>query len=472
MKMIINGKSTDSSNNTSIEVFNPATSMPIDSVPAAAKEDLEFALDTAKKGVKIWSSYSFEKRYEILCNAADRLLEAKELLAETLCKENGKPYSDALNEVIGATKVFRGYAEKMRHLYKEVIPDEDSLILLSYDPLGVVACIVPFNFPVDLYSHKVAPALAMGNAVIVKPATVTPLANILMTQIILDAGVPTEALQIVTGRGSDIGEYLSASPKVNAISLTGSTEAGISVYENAAKHMARVSLELGGNDAMIILKDSDIDHAVDCSINSRTMNSGQVCACMKRFVVHNSVKEEFTKRLVSKLKELRMGDPFDADVVMGPLVSRKASEQVQEQVEHAVSQGASCILGGKCLDHAFFPVTVLTNVSRESDIANDMEIFGPVFPIIGFDTEEEAIEIANQTTYGLTGCVITNDYQHGYKIANQLDVGTASVNGSSIRPPSLPWTAHKMSGIGSEGFATTLLEMVDKKNIVLNGFFK
>lgn len=175
MKMIINGKATAASNNASIEVFNPATSMPIDSVPAATNEDLELALDTAKKGVKIWSSYSFEKRYEILCNVADRLLESKELLAETLCKENGKPYADALGEVIGATKVFRGYAEKMRHLYKEVIPDEDSLILLSYDPLGVVACIVPFNFPVDLYSHKVAPALAMGNAVIVKPATVTPL---------------------------------------------------------------------------------------------------------------------------------------------------------------------------------------------------------------------------------------------------------------------------------------------------------
>lgn len=472
MKMIINGSHVDSSDLSTIDVINPATSEVIDSIPSATHDDLEFALDTAKKGVKIWSDTPFEKRYEILCLVADKMLESREELANILAKENGKTYIDAFNEVTGASKVFRGYAEKMRHLYREIIPDDDSLIILSYDPLGVVACIVPFNFPIDLYAHKVAPALAMGNAVIVKPATATPLSNIMLTQIILDAGVPAEALQIVTGKGSNIGNYLSSSPKVNAVSLTGSTEAGMAVYENAARHMARVSLELGGNDAMIVLQDSDLDHAVKCGVESRTMNAGQVCACMKRFVVHNSVKDEFTRKLVAKLKEIKLGDPFDSETIMGSLISREASKQVESQVAHAVSQGAECILGGTCLEHAFFPPTVLTHVNKTDDIANNMEIFGPVFPIIGFDTVEEAIEIVNQTSYGLSACVITNDYQYGYKIANQLDVGITSVNGCTIRPASMPWTAHKMSGIGSEGFATTLLEMVDKKNIVLNGFFK
>lgn len=473
MKMIIGGKHVDAANGACIDVYNPATNELIDSVPSATKEDVEGALEIARKGAAKWAEVSIDERCDIMNKAAAMLLDAKKELATILTKETGKPYADAEGEVIGAAAVFRGYAEKARHLYKEVLPNETDLQVVTYSPLGVVACIVPFNFPIDLYSHKVAPALVMGNSVIVKPSSEAPLANILMTDIIIKAGVCSEALQIITGKGSVVGKQLTASEKVNAISMTGSTEAGLDAYQNAAKHMARVSLELGGNDPMLVLDDADIDSAVENAVFGRMMDCGQVCAAAKRFIVHNSVKEVFTSKLVSKLEQLKIGDPFDPETQVGTLISKKACEKVKEQIDATIAQGAKCVYGGKQLEYAFFQPTVLTDVTAEMDIAKDMEVFGPVFPIIGFDTDEQAIEIANQTMYGLSSGIISNDIKRATKMAGKIDAGTVVVGGSgAYRTAELPWPGHKFSGIGGEGISITLLEMVNKKNLVLRDILK
>ena len=361
--------------------------------------------------------------------------------------------------------------------------DKD-LQLVVHEPIGTVVAIVPFNAPLLLFSFKVASALAAGNAVIAKPPTDNPLFVLMCAELLWEAGVPGDALQVVTGSGSKVGNWLATDPRVNAVTLTGSTNVGLNIAQIMAKRLSPCCLELGGNDPFIVLEDADIDMSAKLAVATRTANSGQVCIAPKRFIVQNSVKEEFTAKVISLVKEVEMGFSKDvegdmdryfnmtsvnAKVLMGSIISEKSAKEIEQQVNHTIEQGAKLEVGGK-RDGAFYEATVLTNVTKDMDIAKDMEIFGPVIPIIGFDTVEEAIEIANSSEYGLSGSVMTNDWQKGMMVARSVQSGGMVVNGSSMyRNQMQPFGGYKMSGNGREGFVT-LGEMMQEKTIIFKGF--
>lgn len=472
MKMLIGGNKMDSVSGNTIDVFNPATGEKIDTIPSATQEDIELVLKNAQRGKVMWAETPLHERCRILVKFSQLIAEHREELARLISIDTGKSIKDARGEMARIDHSARGYAERANHLYSPVLSDaqagmEHDLFVTRREPLGVVVCVVPFNFPISLYTQKVVPALAMGNAVIIKPPTDSPLAVIRITELLLEAGVPGDAAQLVTGRGSLVGDCLAKSPLIDAITLTGSTGVGVAVAEACAKNLHHVHLELGGNDAMIIFEDVDVKAVASEAAQARSMNTGQTCAAPKRFIVQNSIREEFTNALISELKAIKVGNPSDDNTDVGCMVTEKAAITVEEQIELTVKQGAKIALGGKRYDRTFFPMTVLTDVTADMDVAKDMEIFGPVWPIIGFDTEEEAVAIANSSMYGLMGGVVTDDYKKCFRVAKQLECGGVVINGNgNYRPPESPFGGYKMSGLGREGISATLEEMSQIKTYI------
>lgn len=478
MKMLIGGKKTDSADQKVIEIINPATYELIDTVPSASIEDLDRVLDYAQQGKKEWANTPLYKRSKILLKYTEIVQEHKDELAEILCKETGKTIKESLHEIKSITGIITSFVERANHLYGISMPDnfigtENDVVFTRREPLGVVVCIIPFNYPASTFAYKIAPALAVGNAIIVKPASDNPLTIIRLTELLIEAGVPGNAAQVVTGSGSKVGNYLVGSPKINAVSLTGSTEVGVDTAKTAAKNLHHVHLELGGNDAMIICEDADIDLAVKQVVASRITNAGQICIATKRVIIHNAVKGEFTNKLIDKISNLKVGDPLDSNTDIGCLINEKAAINVENQVKYSIEQGAKCIYGGKRFNRTFFEPTVLTDVTANMDVAKDMEIFGPVFTIIGFDEIDEAIDIHNSTQYGLNGAIMTGDISKAMKVAVQLECGEVVVNGAGFyRNPAIAFGGYKMSGIGREGSSSTLEELSQVKTIVMKRILK
>lgn len=473
MKMVIGGKQVDASDGKVIEVVNPATGKVIDTVPSATKEDIQAAVDKAAAGQKIWAKVPVHKKADILMKFLGLVEENKEKLAQTLSQETGKPIREARAEIGNIPIAFRGFCERAKHLYSEMIPagreagQEKHVLLTVREPIGVVACVIPFNFPCDLFDQKVAPTLLAGNAAIVKPSTDNPLTLCMLTELLTEAGVTDGAIEIVTGRGSSVGTWLCGNPGVHAITLTGSTEVGIQTAKTGADHMAHIALELGGNDAFIVLPDGDVDLAVEELIWGRMYNGGQVCCASKRFLIHNSKKEEFTRKAIERIKKLKFGDPADETTDIACLISEGAAKKVESEVELTVRQGGKVLLGGK-RNGAYYEPTVIGDVPKDADVAKDLEIFGPVVPVIGFDTEEEAIEIANQSIFGLCGCVFTSDMKTAARVAGQLECGGVVINGASFfRSFEMPFGGYKYSGVGTEGVMSTFDEVTHTKTIVL-----
>lgn len=473
MKMIIGGQSVEASDGAVQEVVNPATHEVVDTVPMATIEDMDLALSNARKGFSAWSKVPLHKKIEILYAFEQLFKEVREDLIELGMQEMGKTKALAAGEINVATLLIRNFCEAARSLGGETFAPgnhpivEKDLVLTVREPWGVVLCLLPFNSPISLYVQKAIPALLMGNAVIVKPASDTPLCNIVMTELLLKSGIEPNAVQIITGSGSKVGKYIVSSKDIDVVSLTGSTEVGIQIAKECAEHLHRVSLELGGNDALIILEDADMDLAIHESFCGRHVHAGQICCASKRFIVQNSISEEFTNRLLEKIKAIKVGDPNDESTTFGPVTSEKAAIAVERQIQHTLSQGARLLFGGKRFNRTFIEPTLLTDVTPDMDIARDMEIFGPVWPIIGFDTIEEAIEIANNSIYGLSGGVITRDNGKAMKIARALQTGCCVFNGSGLyRSADQPFGGYKMSGIGREGGRFTLEEMSQLKTLV------
>jgi len=473
MKMIIDGKAVNAANNAVIEVTNPANGKVIDTVPAATEDDVKLAVEKAKAGQKIWAKVPVHERGDILIKFVELVEENKERLAQTLSQETGKPITEARGEIANIPIAFKAFVEKAKHLYGDVIPNgceknqEHHILMTVREPIGVVACVIPFNFPCDLFDQKVAPTLMAGNAAIVKPSTDNPLTLCILTELLVKAGVTDGAIQIVTGRGSQVGHWLCANPDVHAITLTGSTEVGIETYKTGAGHLAHIALELGGNDAFIVCEDGDVDLAVEELIWGRMYNTGQVCCASKRFLVHNSLKDEFTAKAVKRIKKIRRGDLADPDTQFGCLISEKAAIEVERQVNLTVEQGGEIVLGGK-RDGAFYDPTVIANVPKTADVVKDMEIFGPVVPITGFDTLDEAVEIANASIFGLCGCVFSDDMKKAWSVADRLECGGVVINGASFfRSFEMPFGGYKYSGIGTEGVLSTFDEVTRLKTIVL-----
>ena len=473
MKNLIGYDWKDSSNGNIIEVTNPATGELIDTVPNVSLDDVNEATRIAEIEQKKWAEVSIYERAEKIYKFVDLVEKNKDRLAKLLSDETGKPIKEAIAEIsnvkIGAT----AFVERAKHLYNDSFPvgqeagQEKTMQITIRQPIGVVVAILPFNFPSDLFCQKVPPALLMGNSIIVKPSNYNPLTLIEYVKLMLEAGVPAGVIQVLTGDGPTVGQALAANKKVHLVSLTGSTGAGIQTMETCSKNLTHVMLELGGNDAFIFLEDGDMDLAVKETIWGRLYNGGQVCCASKRFLIHNSRKQEFIDRMKEVISNLKVGDPSNMDTDMGPLINEQAAIRVEEFVNKTVAQGAKIVCGGK-REGAYYYPTILDNVTKDMDVAKDMEIFGPVISVIGFDTEEEAIEIANQSSYGLCGNVITKDYAKGIKIAHKLECGGAVVNGASFyRSFEMPFGGWKHSGIGNEGVMTTLQEMSRLKTIVL-----
>ena len=472
MKMIIDGKKVDSVSKETFDVIAPATGKVVDSVPKATAEDIEKAVTAAVKGQKEWEKFSVTERADVLYKFIDIVELNKESLAQTLCAENGKPITEARAEIGNIKIAFRAFAEHAKHYYGSIIPpgteagQENHIQMVTREPIGVVACIIPFNFPCDLYDQKVAPALMMGNAAIVLPSSDNPLTLMRLTEMRVEAGVPDGAIQCLTAPGA-VKDAAVSDPRVHLVTLTGSTEVGIGTAKIAAENLTHTALELGGNDAFIVLDDGDVDLAVDELIWARMYNTGQVCCASKRFLIHNSLKDEFAEKAVAKIKELNYGDPAKDETQIACLISEKAAIKVEKEVALTVEQGGRIILGGK-RDGAFYEPTVIVDVPKTADVAKDMEIFGPVVPIIGFDTDEEAIEIANSSVFGLSSCVFSKDQKRAFKVARAMEAGGAVINGASFfRSFEMPFGGWKHSGIGTEGVMSTFDEMTRVKTIVL-----
>ena len=473
VKNLIGYEWKDASNSAVIEVVNPATQELIDTVPNVTDEDVDTAVKVAVEEQKKWEKVSIYDRADILYKFVDLVEENKERLAVLLSNETGKPIKEARGEIANVRIGTRGFIEKAKHLYGKSIPEgseagqEKTIQFTKRYPIGVIAAIIPFNFPSDLFCQKVPPALMMGNSIIVKPSNYNPLTLIEYVKLMIEAGVPAGCIQILTGDGPTAGQALARHPGVHLVSLTGGTAAGIQTMGTASKNLTHVMLELGGNDAFIFLEDGDMDLAVKETIWGRLYNGGQVCCASKRFLIHNSRKQEFIDRMKEVISNLKVGDPMKEDTDMGPMININAAKRIEEQVNQMVAEGATVVCGGRREDAYYYP-TILDNVTKDMEVAKDMEIFGPVISVIGFDDVEEAIEIANQSSYGLCGCVISKDYSRAMKIADRLECGGAVVNGASFyRSFEMPFGGWKHSGIGNEGVMTTLEEMSRLKTIVL-----
>lgn len=449
----------------------------IDTVPDATPEMVDIAISAAQKGYQVWSKKTQYERNVILTRFIENFEAERESLAQLLAKENGKNIKQADGEFDSCHALFQGYMEKAAHMYGNVLPaggiqtsSPHDVVFTVREPIGVSVCLLPFNYPIDLFGHKIAPALVAGNAVIIKPPTDCPLTILRMVELLHKSGVPENVVQCITGRGRTIGDLLTGDPRVQIVSMTGSTATGIHIYETAARNLARVYLELGGNDAVIVCEDADLDLAVREVIGGRMGNMGQTCCGSKRFIVQKTVADAFADRLETALKQVTIGDPMDPNNDQGTLISIAAAKEVEEQVATTISQGAVCTLGGKAYGNGFFEATVLRSVTKDMDVAKDMEIFGPVFPIIPYETLDEAIAIANQSSYGLMGAILTSDMKKAVSAAMQMECGGVAINGSSCyRTSETPFGGYKKSGIGREGVSATLLEWTQEKTIALKG---
>lgn len=478
MKSLIGREWRDSSDGKVIEVYNPATNELIDTVPSLTKEDVEQAIDYADAHQKEWEAKSVIERCAVLSKFAQLVEQNKDELALLLSKETGKPIKEAYNEIANIQIGVPGYVEKVKHEYGDIIyrgteaGQENTIQYTIQQPLGVVVAIIPFNFPSDIFINKVPPALLMGNAVILKPASVNPLTLTRYVELLVEAGVPAGIISVVHGSGSVVGKALTSSKKVDMVSLTGSTAAGIDAAKNCAEHCAHSSLELGGNDAFILCADGDMDLAIEETVWGRLYNTGQVCCASKRFLIENSVKDEYIRRMVEKINSLKVGNPQDMGTDIGCLVSEEAAIEVERQVNETIAAGAKLVIGGK-RNGAFYEPTILDNVTPDMAVAKDMEIFGPVITVIGFDDLDEAVKIANSSIYGLSGSIITKDISKAIKISEKMECGGFVINGASFfRSFEQPFGGWKYSGIGNEGIMTTLKEMSRMKTVILKNVTK
>jgi acyl-CoA reductase-like NAD-dependent aldehyde dehydrogenase len=477
MNMLIDGQWVSSSDGMIRVVRNPGTGDQIDTVPAASVADVDRALHAAAEGARRMRDLPAHRRSEILAAAADAIAARSGELGELLARENGKPIRQTRAEVEVTSRIFRGFAEEARRMFGRTIPqdavpgNERHFALTVRQPLGVVAAIVPFNYPVELYAHKAAPALAAGNAVIAKPPSACPLTLLRIAAILEEAGLPRAGHQMVTGPGELVGELLARSPIVRMISLTGSTEVGRRLSQLGAESLKKIHLELGGNDATIVCADADLDKAAEAVVLGRlARGNGQICCAVKRVFVDRRVSEDFCRRLSAKARALKVGDQLCEDTDVGPLISEEAAQKVEAAVREAVQAGARQLCGGQRRG-AFFTPTVLADVPVSVPLFRE-ETFGPVAPVVAFDTVDQAVAMANDSPYGLQAAVFTNDISQALGIARRLEVGGVIVNWSSaLRSENLPFGGTRMSGYGREGLHDTMEEMTEQKVILFHNAF-
>ncbi len=475
--MLIDGQWVDASDGECMTIYNPGTGEALEKVPRATVQDVERAIASAQKGKEAMRKLTAQARYQILIHIANSIEARTYELGKLLAEENGKPITQTRAEVAVTASIFRGFAEESKRIFGRVMPvdavrgQERHFAITIRQPLGVVAAIVPFNYPVELWGHKAAAALAAGNALISKPPSACPLTLIRIAELMEQAGLPPFAHQLVTGPGAVIGDTLASSPGIQLVTVTGSTAVGIRIAQLAAQNLKKVHMELGGNDAMIILADSDLEKAAEAVVLGRlARGNGQICCAVKRIYVEAPVYEEFARLLAEKAAKLKVGDQLEDDTDVGPLINEQAAIEVEAAVNEAVKAGARLTAGGH-RRKAFMEPTVLTDLPEDLPTFKE-EVFGPVAPLMRFNTVEEAIRMANDSPYGLQSAVFTRDINKAFDVAYKLEAGGVIINWSSaLRVETLPFGGIKMSGHGREGVHDTLEEMTDQKTIIVHNAF-
>ncbi|GGM20171.1 aldehyde dehydrogenase family protein [Dactylosporangium sucinum] len=456
-------------------VRNPGTGEPLGEVPAHDATQVAAIVDAAQEGQRAMAALPAHEREALLRRVADLVEAEQESLARLLAAENGKPITQTRGEVQAAVRIFRGYAGEATRLFGRQIPLdampglERHLAVTMREPLGVVAALVPFNYPVELYAHKAAAALAAGNAVVVQPPAKCPLAVLRVAQLVEQAGAPPHAHQTVVGDAA-VSLRLAGSAGVAAISLTGSTAAGRAIAKAAG--LKKVYLELGGNDALIVCDDADVEEAARAVVLGRlARGNGQICCAVKRVYVQRRVHDAFVDALVAQATKLTVGDQLLEPTDVGPLITEDAAERVEQAVQALVHDGARLLVGGTA-QGAFVDPAVLVDVPSDSPAFAE-EIFGPVAPVARFDDPDEAVRMANASPYGLQAAVFTRDVSRALSIARRLDVGGVVVNGSTaLRAENLPFGGTKDTGGYREGIHDTVLDFTRQKTVVVMDAFK
>jgi len=458
-----------------IEVKNPATGELIKKVEKNTKAEVEAAIEQANTAFHTWKKINAHERSRLLMKWAELVLANKEEIAKTMTLENGKPLKESLGEVNYATDYIVWYAEEAKRIYGRTIPanNDAKRIIVDQQPIGVVAAITPWNFPAAMMTRKAAPALAAGCTFVVKPAVETPLTMIRLIELAHEAGIPKDVLQVVNGSGRDIGEIFTSSKIIRKITFTGSTPVGKSLIKNSADTVKNVTMELGGHAPLIVAEDADIDFAVEQSIASKFRNAGQTCVCANRIIVHESVMDEFSEKLAKEVRNLKVGNGLEENVDIGPIINQSGYEKIVEQIEDAVDKGAGALSGNEYnadfeKGYYFIHPTVLKNANLDMKIMHE-ETFGPVIPIIGFKEIEEAVEIANDTPFGLAAYFFTQNYQTGIQLYEQLEYGIIGWNDGAPSAAHAPFGGMKESGFGREGGLEGIEPYLETKYLSIGG---
>ena len=457
---------------SSSEVTNPANSERLGSLPNCGADETILAITAANEAQKIWAKTDAKERSSVLKNLHHLMLENQMDLATIITLEGGKPISESLGEIAYAASFFEWFSEEAKRVYGDLIPGHqyDRRTLVIKQPIGVVGCITPWNFPSAMLARKIAPAIAVGCSVVAKPAPETPFSATAMAYLSELAGVPKGIFNVVTGDAEKIGSAMTSHKDVKKITFTGSTAVGKHLLKASADSVKKVSLELGGHAPFIVFGDANLEAAVEGAVIAKYRNSGQTCVCANRIYVQSSIYDDFSQCFTEKASELVVGNGLDESTQQGPLISENAIEKVSNHIEDAKNSGAIITTGGNphSLGGLFFEPTVLTGVSDEMLISKE-ETFGPVAPIFSFETEQEVIERANNTPYGLAAYFYTTDLAKSWRVSEQLDYGMVGLNTGIISTEMAPFGGVKESGIGREGSKYGVDDYLEIKYVSLAG---
>src|ERR1044071_7533422 len=474
-QMLIGGEWVGSRSGGYIEVMNPATGEAVETAPRGTREDAREAIDVAHDAFAVWREWTQAKRADVLRRTTALVRAHEKELALLLTKEQGKPLREAVLEIKRYAHTIEYYAGLGKNIRGGYIPqiEENKYGLIIKRPLGVVGAIVPWNFPVSLMGNKIGPALLAGNTMVIKPAETTPLTDLRVVGLFLEAGLPKGVLNMVTGQGSVVGEEIVTNPKVRKIGFTGSTDVGRRVMASAAAGIKRVTLELGGSDPMIVCDDANIDEAAKAAAVGRFFNCGQACLAIKRLYLFDSIADDFIEKLVARVKKLRVGNGLTEGTMIGPLHSRSQRDEIESQVQDAVDRGARVLVGGERLSGGefdnghFYAPTVLADVAEDARVATE-EVFGPALPIFRVGSLDEAIAKANDSIFGLGSSIWTNDLNRATRAAERIEAGYTWINSAQVIYDELPFGGFKQSGLGKEHGTEALDYYTETKSVVVS----
>ncbi|MEE2931861.1 MAG: NAD-dependent succinate-semialdehyde dehydrogenase [Pseudomonadota bacterium] len=468
----INGEWVDADSGVTFDVNNPATNQRLGSVPKMGADETRRAVQFASDAYPAWRALTAKERGAILRRWYELMLQHQEDLALLMTSEQGKPLPEARGEVLYGAAFIDWFAEEGKRTYGDTIPqpNNDWRIVVSKEPIGVCAAITPWNFPNAMIARKVGPALAAGCTMVARPASQTPFSALAMAELGARAGIPKGVFSVITGSSTEMGKELTHSKIVRKLTFTGSTEIGKLLMEQSASTVKKISLELGGNAPFIVFDDADLDAAVDGAMASKFRNTGQTCVCANRILVQDEVYDEFAAKLTQAVSGMKVGNGAEDGVSQGPMIDMAAVEKVEEHVQDAVTRGARVITGGKrhALGGTFYEPTVLADVTPEMRIAHE-ETFGPVAPLFRFKNEPQAIEMANDTEFGLAGYFYSRDVGRIWRVSEGLEFGLVGVNAGVISTEVAPFGGMKESGIGREGSYQGIEEYLEVKYICMGG---